>query len=159
MTSPFDGLQVPRELVCEFFAVFSRFEYTLKESHFVKHQYGRATPDWGKYAQSVAGRISADNNAELEQAIRYLIDDPPQVQIVQGGAAVWQPAPLRKGTEIERALEATQRVRNNLFHGGKHTSQSPAGRDKKLLRAALVVLNGCLSADDKFRATYEQAAL
>lgn len=94
MTSPFDGLQVPRELVCEFFAVFSRFEYTLKESGFVKDGNERATPDWEKYARSVAAHISTGSNAGLEQAIRYLIDDPPQVQMLQDGAAVWRPTPL-----------------------------------------------------------------
>lgn len=160
MTSPFDGLQVPPELVCEFFAVFSRFEYTLKASGFVeKGPKGRARPNWKEYAQYVAAHISTDNNAELGQAIRELIDNPPQVQIAQGKTAVWQPAPLCGQTEIECALEAIQRVRNNLFHGGKHTSHSPAGRDEKLLRAAPMVLNSYLSTDDGFRAIYEQAGL
>ena len=65
--SPFDGLRISRDLVCEFFAVFSRFEFTLKESRFIRTNRGRAEPNWRAFAQSVAQslRVAADSDREL----------------------------------------------------------------------------------------------
>lgn len=157
MASPFDGLQMPRNLVCEFFSVFSRFEFTLKKAGFVSANRGRrAAPDWSRYCKQIGANLSTDGNEGLAKAIRDLIADPPQVQIAKGNTAIWNSVPLRGNSDVERALDATQRVRNNLFHGGKHTPHSPAGRDETLVRAALVVLHACLSVDDDFRAIYEQ---
>lgn len=159
MLSPFDGLQIPRDLVCEFFAVFSRFEFTLNESGFVSaNRYGRATPNWSRYCEKISAALSPNGNEPLAAAIDDLISDPPQVQIAQGNTTIWQAVPLRGNTEIELALDATQRVRNNLFHGGKHTPHSPPGRDERLVRAALVVLHACLSVGGDFKAIYEQTA-
>lgn len=117
IASPFDGLQIQRELVCEFFAVFSRFEFTLKETGFLRVVNGRATPAWRQYGTSLS--------------------NPPQVQI---GRETWAHAPLRGKTRIAQALDAVTRVRNNLFHGGKHTPHSPPGRDEKLIRTSLTLL-------------------
>ncbi len=52
--SPFEGLRIPRELVCEFFAVFSRLEFTLKEEGFVQRGRERAYPDWNRFAKEAA---------------------------------------------------------------------------------------------------------
>ena len=51
--SPFDGLRVPRDLVCEFFATFARFEFTIKELGLRKATGRRAEPDWWAFATRV----------------------------------------------------------------------------------------------------------
>mgnify|MGYP001585416829 CR=1 FL=1 len=152
--SPFDGLRIPRDLLCEFFAVFSRFEFTLKEQGFMYvNRNGRAAPDWCGFAASAAASLNVDAGSDLAHAIDYLNNDPPQVQVSAQG---WSRLPLRGSTAIERAIDAIQRVRNNLFHGGKHTPHSPEGRDEKLVRLSLLVLNACLMQDENLRTTYEQ---
>ena len=152
--SPFDGLQMPRELVCEFFAVFSRFEFTLKESRFVSvSRFGRATPDWNRFASKTGPKLVAQKGTKLDDAIAYLTSEPPQVQTA---AQNWSQQPLTGSTLGEKAIAAAQRVRNNLFHGGKHTPHSPPGRDEKLVRLALVVLYACLEQDANLRQTFEQ---
>ena len=152
--SPFDGLRIPRDLICEFFAVFSRFEFTLKESGFMcVNRNGHAAPDWRGFAASAVASLNVDAGSDLAHAIDYLNNDPPQVQVSAQG---WSRLPLRGSTAIERAIDAIQRVRNNLFHGGKHTPHSPNGRDEKLVRLSLLVLNACLMQDENLRITYEQ---
>jgi hypothetical protein len=58
--------------------------------------------------------------------------------------AVFQNEPLEGANDGERAIEAAKRVRNNLFHGGKHIHSKP-GRDEKLVRCSLTILQACLN--------------
>lgn len=152
VTSPFDSLQMPRDLVCEFFAVFSRFEFALKESGFVyANRNGRAAPDWDAFSAVAAGSLQFASDPALFQAINFLNREPPQVQI---SAFEWQLDPLRGVAPIATALDAAQRVRNNLFHGGKHTPHSPPARDEALVRASLTVLLACVAQIPKLKAAY-----
>lgn len=137
-------------LACEFFAVFSRFEFALKDSgHVYTNRHGRAVPDWDSFSAVVTLEVPADS--DLAVAIDFLNREPPQVQT---SAHDWEHIPLRGNTSIARAIDAAQRVRNNLFHGGKHTPHSPPGRDQELVQAALVVLLACVSQNKKVGAAY-----
>jgi len=155
IASPFDGLAISCDLACEFFAVFSRFEFALKECGFVYvNREGRAVPDWRGYRDRAATLLRIQDDAVLVEAVAYLNDEPPQVQV---GAQSWSDTSALRGTApAGTALDATQRVRNNLFHGGKHSPHSPPGRDEKLVRAGLAVLYACLTQDDNLRREYEQ---
>jgi hypothetical protein len=77
-------------------------------------------------------------------AIRYLVDYPPKIQMFKNNNAVFQNEPLEGANDGERAIEAAKRVRNNLFHGGKHIHSKP-GRDEKLVRCSLTILQACLN--------------
>lgn len=150
--SPFDGLRVPGDLICNFFATFSRFEFTLKEMGLLDQRFDYASPDWRKFAASQATRLSVQPGSELESAIAYLDSEPPLIQQRDG---TWRHRPLHRGTATERAFDAICRVRNNLFHGGKHTPHSPDGRDEKLVRSALTTLLACVEQDSDLRFVYE----
>lgn len=151
--SPFDGLRIPRDLVCEFFATFARFEFTIKEVGLRKQSGRRAEPDWWAFATSASGAMRLEQGSPLDAAIGRLIGEPPMVQLRDGQ---WARDPLRGTTPIEQAFDAVSRVRNNLFHGGKHTPHSPDGRDEGLVRDALLVLTSYFEFDDNFRAVFEQ---
>lgn len=152
-SSLFASLQMPQSLACEFFAVFSRFEFALKESgHFYVHR-GRASPDWRTFAATIAETLNVTPGSDLSEAIDFLNADPPQVQVA---ARDWQAIALFGTTPIATAIDAAQRVRHNLFHGGKHFTHSPPGRDERLVRAALTVLLACLAQDSALSAAYEQ---
>lgn len=153
IVSPFEGLQLPESLACEFFAVFSRFEFTLKESGFIRKDQQRVEPAWWSFAERVSGYLCIKPNSELWEAVQYLTSEIPQVQISQDE---WSPIPLHGKTQIENSIDAVIRVRNNLFHGGKHTPHSPPGRDEKLVCSSLAVLYACLEQNDKLRQIYEQ---
>jgi len=151
--SPFDGLRIPRELVCEFFAVFARFEFVLKEEKFVEKRKTHASPDWGHFAKDVAIWLKVEGGSDVAAAITFLNDDPPQVQTRD---LYWAKRPLRGQAPIETAIHAVCRVRNNLFHGGKHPPHSPDGRDEKLVRCSLLLLSACLEQNGNLRAVFEQ---
>lgn len=151
--SPFDGLHLDRVLICEFFAVFSRFEFALKESDFVRKGKDLVEPAWWKYGEDVAKVLIVERGSSVDEAITYLCTEPPLFQV---GAQRWEHRPLRGNSKVEQALDAAKQVRNNLFHGGKHTPHSPPGRDNKLVESSLVVLYACLAADKKTRDVYIQ---
>lgn len=153
IASPFQGLHLSPEVVCEFFAVFSRFEFTLKESGFIRTSRGYAEPAWKDFSAALAKSFQSPVGSAQAKAIEFLVNEPPMVQVSKDD---WKYKSLYGETPIEQALDAVTRVRNNLFHGGKHTPHSPPGRDEQLVRSSLAVLYACLEQDESLRSTYEQ---
>lgn len=153
IASPFDGLQLPAALACEFFAVFSRFEFMLKESGFIRENRTPVEPAWRSFGESASEFVSVQENSALARAIHYLVTEIPQVQVTKDS---WEAIALHGESDVARAIDAVTRVRNNLFHGGKHTPHSPPGRDEELVRTSLCVLYACLEQNDGLRTTYEQ---
>jgi hypothetical protein len=145
----FTFISVPKNLACEFFAVFSRFEFALKESGFVKGE-GRASPDWQRFARECILEVAQDS--PLAVSMGYLLAYPPQIQTPN---LKWKDVVLQGKTDVAKALESLQRVRNNLFHGGKHPPNSPPGRDTELVSASLAVLYAVLEQNDQLRSDYE----
>jgi hypothetical protein len=139
--------------VCEFFAVFSRFEFVMKENGFVQRGQDRAHPDWDRFARETASSLRIAPGSDAAAAVEYLSGDPPLVQMRN---LSWQMAPLEGQTRVEQALHAVRRVRNNLFHGGKHTPHSPPGRDEKLVQCSRSLIYACLEQDDNLSAAFEQ---
>lgn len=149
LPDPFTFISVPKDLACEFFAVFSRFEFALKESGFVKGE-GRASPDWQRFARECTLEVAQDS--PLAVSMGYLLAYPPQIQTPN---LKWKDVALQGKTDVAKALESLQRVRNNLFHGGKHPPNSLPGRDTELVSASLAVLYAVLEQNDQLRSDYE----
>ncbi len=147
LPDPFSLIAIPKDLACEFFAVFSRFEFALKEGGFVKGE-GRASPDWPRFAREVV--LEADGPVAV--SLGYLIAYPPQIQTPN---LKWKSLALQGKTDRAKALESIQRVRNNLFHGGKHPPMSAPGRDAELVTASLAVLYAVLEQNEQLRSDYE----
>lgn len=156
MVSPFDGLDIERELVCEFFAMFARFEYAMKATHYCWDDRGRAAPDWKELALKLGDGIErAVSEPPARELIDYLLSEPPQVQNFVNGKAEFQAKKL-SGTNLgTKAIDGAKRVRNNLFHGGKHTPHSAPERDTKLIKAAIAVLDACLAIDPELKSEFE----
>ena len=156
MKSPFEDLQIEPALVCEFFAAFTRFEYAMKASRFCRgDRWNNAIPDWGSLKQEMGGQLEGLPDEDIKSALIYLVREPPMIQKLIDGHAVFRHEPLSGPSPGAQALEAVKRVRNNLFHGGKHTPHSPPERDKKLICAALTVLYRCLKINEQLSAEYE----
>ena len=157
--SPFGHLQFSAELACEFFAVFSRFEFALKESGYWKTGHNAAAePNWDKFAADVSNSFQNGQSAEVAQAVTYLLNEPPMRQIIENNSLNWRPLVFPNSSQTHKVLLAVRTIRNNLFHGGKHTPHSPPGRDERLVKASLTVIQRCLLLHDAVRSDYETSA-
>ena len=136
-------------LIFDFFIVYSRYEYVLKEMNFYRVNNGRwVSPDWKKYASRIENKLNlGDHN--LKDAINYYLHQPPKIQIEKDGLLIWGKNKQHKNEkDIEWVFRSIGITRNNLFHGGKFPFDQI--RDTKLLLFGLVILYACLEADKEF---------
>ncbi|MDI9222149.1 hypothetical protein QMZ30_14685 [Pantoea sp. EA-12] len=140
------------QLVAEFFAVFSRVEHALKMSGYLQEREP-ATVDWHRFASEMVGQLSSVRSIKLKTSIVFLTDFPPKKQLRN---FEWQDSPFPEicSDRDSKAIIASTRVRNNLFHGGKYNITDPA-RDTELIVSALNVLRGCLYVREDIKTNYE----
>lgn len=157
-----EALVGDRDLVLEFVAVFSRFEYSLKRSGYLKRG-NKAEADWDKYANSLVGGFASVTEQAFRQAVEFLVKQPPKTQIISGSDLGWTATSMGAGEHHERyVLRLVSTVRNNLFHGGKYPD--PLGpivdvaRNRRLLEAGVTVLKQCLELSENVRGAFEEAA-
>ncbi len=159
---------VDRELLLDFFLLFSRFEYAIKASgYFKRHQpvpprYPNAEPDWDRFAVSLRASFTPNATDEIRRACEYLFDSPPNQQIILHDALAWE-TPVRPNNEtnIEFLLRMVRCVRNNLFHGGKYNiaEHEDVQRTEILLRSSLTILAACLDLAPAQNTAYREAHL
>ncbi|MYH31831.1 MAG: hypothetical protein F4137_24010 [Acidobacteria bacterium] len=147
-------------LATDLFRMFARFEYALKAAGFYQRATPRddaAKPDWTQFAQSVRDVLNHPADTELQEAIEYILGHPPQKQIIRDETLGWREALPRTtpGDRADLVLVLVRRVRNNLFHGGKFSTQwfDPI-RSEMLLRHSLTILRGCLEASPAVNSAY-----
>jgi hypothetical protein len=108
--------------VLNFFLIFARFEYALKQSGFLKKDE-RAKANWECFADSInAELICITDIYEFKIAAGYLKEFPPKIQIKyeeNGETKLKWVCQKPTGNEARVLTEYIKRVRNNLFHGGK----------------------------------------
>jgi len=138
LIDPYATLAVPKDLVADFFGVFGRCEFAMKETHlYERADGGRAAAAWRALANDAGGWLPVAPGSDLDQAIDALTLNPPRVQLLGG---TWVAEPLPGAGRVAQAVNAAARVRNNLFHGGKHTPEAAPGRDELLVRSAHTLL-------------------
>jgi len=137
LKDPFEHLAVSLDLVTRFVSVFARCEYAMKETGYRRDDHGIAAPAWRKLQADARGWLTVDEGGELQGAIEFLRSKPPKIETFAAG---WQPEPFKQADPIAQAIESATRVRHNLFHGGKHHCEEEAGRDERLVSAALTLL-------------------
>lgn len=130
-----------RQLAFDFFYWFSRFEYALKDAHFLRSEEVGipAEPSWKKFCQKYRAAY------QPRPAAMALLEANPERQIVAaGGGLDFAPVLFNPGmAELDKVTELARTVRNTLFHGGKHGSNfwnNPA-RMKLLLTTTVGVLS------------------
>lgn len=65
--SPLEKFEINRELVCEFFATFSRLAFSLKELGYSRNEHGVISPLWWRFSEEVAPTARIELNSDLEQ--------------------------------------------------------------------------------------------
>jgi len=164
-----DNLKISRDLLLQFFLVFSRFEYALKNSGFVQAGQSRknetapsAEPNWNAFARSIANLFTKGHNTDLNQACEYFLINPPMRQVLINSNVMWDTTePDSSLGETERLLLLVRRVRNNLFHGGKFSNEAfeDTDRQERLLKGSLLVLKECLRVSTQVNSAFDSAII
>lgn len=146
-----------RDLVFRFFVAFSLFEKALKEKEF--HQERRDDedihPDWRKFAGTINEQftsiINSPDHQELVVAVNYLLNNPPKKQVFRDGCIQLVNTGRSSNSETEWLTVLINRVRNNLFHGGKFSYERP--RDTLLIQSSLIILEEWVNLDSGVNGT------
>lgn len=139
-----------RNITYDFFATFSRFEFSLKHSGFAKGDRQRnALANWDKFAaehnELFQHELKLAKNDLLIEAVNYLFENPPRRLKFEKGQLKWQERNIQRRT-LEELLVIVRAIRNNLFHGSKNlVIFNEPTRDSKLISSGLIVLNECLN--------------
>jgi hypothetical protein len=147
---PYWHLSAPHRLFQEFFFVFARFEYAMKRAGFARANVSPVEPAWWTLGEQMRD-LAVPQGSKLHEAVSYLCASPP---LYLHAVNDWRPRALRGQTDFERAIDAVQIVRNNLFHGEKKAGPAAAPRDTELLSASLLVLSACLENHAALRRAY-----
>lgn len=146
-------IRVSEHTIIEFFAVFSRFEYSLKCAGYFDKNKHYVAADWDDFANELNSPFEKKlkQNYQLKSAVDYLTTNPPKKQINSDGGLSWSKTSPWDGKEpiLKWLLTAVRRIRNNLFHGGKFRGgpvEDPT-RDQRLLECSLCILEECLLLD------------
>ncbi len=145
-----DASNVSSTLDIEFFRMFARFEYALKKAKYIRARAGMVAAHWDKFANDLGAAFF--ERVKDETLADTILHSPPNKQAVDGsGELVWQ---VCKPPENSVALfVAIRRIRNNLFHGGKH--ENPFNeRDRELLSEGIAVLKLALETHDMVKWHY-----
>lgn len=142
------------QLAENLFYTFARTEYALKASGF-NNGDGAAEANWRKFALAVEALIANPPSAELREAVRFVLAEPPRKQVIVDGAIRWQVAEPQTDSVADKLFLYVRRVRNNLFHGGKFNGEwFEPERSEPLLRHSLAILVASVEAVPAVRHAY-----
>ncbi|KQT30911.1 hypothetical protein ASG22_19645 [Chryseobacterium sp. Leaf405] len=147
-----------QHLIYNFFLIFSRFECALKESGYHNRSETKLQPDWDGFIISIRENFNPFTNQILEEAVNYLKNNPPKVQIFSDGNLEWKPRVGDINQPLINKLSLSIRdVRNNLFHGGKFNGnyKEDESRNYILLKSVIVVLQEWLSLNDTVKENFK----
>jgi hypothetical protein len=145
-----------RQIVIDFFIVFSRFEYALKRRGYLRN--GKAEPDWRRFSERNAKAFHPNAGNEIREAFDYFMNHPPEKQVVDSdGQLAWASKPLAGKSDLGKVADAIKRVRNNLFHGGKFPSGpvSDPARASDLLRYSLRSFEAVIELDERVKDAFK----
>lgn len=144
-------------VVFEFILAFSRFEFALKRAQFFKKNQEDAEVDWNRVKNEFTAKASDEVKRKISEDGTYIWGHPPKKQIIEKNRLDWKPAPERSGS-IREAIEALQRIRNNLFHGGKWPDgpEYTPERDLNLISTGLHMLNQLVEVDESVRGFFHE---
>ncbi len=160
MNFPMPPDALDKDLVFEFFWKFSVFECALKREGYLKKGKGAAEPDWDEFGKFIHGKARMIGKDFLEAALE-LRKLSPRKQVNESQRLGWKALAQSDGESDEAyTIRLLTTVRNNLFHGGKYPDgpEFEVARDRKIIRAALAILDGCYELHPGIKGMIEEAA-
>lgn len=154
---------VPGNVACDFLRRFARFEFALKRCGFVRPFRGQSSRprdrhpvvEWERFAHE--HEDECDFDVEFGKRVDPILDRPPAQQFIDTrGELDWNEEEVPGEITLEWLLRMTYRIRNNLFHGGKHPWNPE--RDIPLLKAAMEVIERAVHLNPNVCKEYRQAA-
>lgn len=139
-------------LAFRFFKVFAQCEYALKAMGYGRaNRADSAEADWDRFANDIGAILFNEHDANIANAIEYLLRQPPKRQVWINGAIEW--AEVRNDESSPQILFAhIRRVRNNLYHGGKFNGRWFApDRSNELISKSLLLLDHLVQCNQQLR--------
>lgn len=100
------------KIIFNFFETFSRFEYALKRVGYNCGD-GMAKANWKKFSQDVNDKFKIDADNELTKSVDYILNNPPNKQVVEDGVLSWSSNKPDAKSDTELLFQYIKRVRNN----------------------------------------------
>lgn len=143
------------EVIFNFFKTFSRFEYALKRVGYNSGD-GMAKADWKQFIFDINNKFKIDADQKLKESVDYILNNPPNKQVVEDGQLAWSSNEPDAKSETELLFQYIKRVRNNLFHGGKYNGKylEDPTRSYKLLNSSIVILNYALTLSHEVNSAF-----
>lgn len=141
-------------LILDFFITFSRFECALKTSNFCAGDADKVSANWDAFIATIRAAFDKNKNTQLDQAVGYLIRNPPRIQMINNGQLGWRDRVFSQNEpEIKKLSLSIRDIRNNLFHGGKFNGnyETDISRNYILLKDSIIILNEWLALSEAVR--------
>jgi hypothetical protein len=137
----FSAGRLDRDLVSDFFMLFARAEFALKNAGFAtRRRDDSVAADWNKFAQSLGRAFMHPSDPTLVNAVEYLQTKPPKKQVLKDGHIEWKDRERGNLDDSAFLVRSITTVRNNLFHGGKEIVGLMVERDRQLIQHSLLLL-------------------
>jgi hypothetical protein len=150
-----------QDIIFRFFITFARLECALKNSsEYLTGDRTQAKPNWNKFVDELID-FNPDASTSLRESVDYIINNPPQKQIVQLGKLAYKES-IENDPCIRRKLNVyIRRIRNNLLHGGKFDGNyiPEISRNYNLLNSALVIMNNWIDLNADIKHLYSSDIL
>ena len=129
------------QLAFEFFYQFSRFEFALKETGYLRNSEpdSPAMPGWNQFAKAWCAEYRL-----TDQAAELIAAAPKRQMVAANSCLAWKHVDLSGAPgDLGMVIRLVQTVRNNLFHGGKHGAEGwdDPVRTERLLTLGAAVLD------------------
>lgn len=133
-------------------------EYALKAGGFAFGNDKGVDTNWDLFANTVNDAFLNIAEADVMEAREFLLQAPPRKQVLLDNHLRFVDQVIdTKQRPTQQMLLMVRTVRNNLFHGGKYLpdGEQEAGRNERLVRASLCVLQACSALDHRVRVNFE----
>ena len=142
-----------KELTFKFFYKFSRFDFSLKEHGFGEARGKRniSNPSWKSFREKYEGSYI------LSKEAKELLEEPPKMQVIENNKLKFiTEACEENSTDLRKIIGSINRIRNNLFHGGKQGcgTEGELNRNKYLLNAGIIILDQLSKLDTNIEYDY-----
>ena len=132
----------PKDAI-KFFKMMMRLEYSLKEYRYARRKGSTVEVTWDEFAK----KLGKDFFRRIKNSgiLKQLLEHPPKRQTLEDNRLLWES--VTEISNVQELLGAVRRVRNNLFHGGKH-GDPDSERNDDLISDCITVIEKILENDD-----------